>query len=40
MEMVGASAFISKEFAHTLPQLIAKITGSQELEETLLEGLL
>ena len=38
MEMVGASAFVSKEFADTLPQVIAKITGSQELEETFLEG--
>jgi two-component system invasion response regulator UvrY len=40
MEMVGASAFISKEFAHTLPQLIAKITGSQEVNDTFLEDLL
>ena len=38
MEKVGASAFISKEFAHTLPQVIAKITGSQELEEAFREG--
>ena len=37
-EMVGASAFIGKEFSHTLPQLIAKITGSQELEEACGEG--
>jgi len=36
MEMVGASAFIGKEFAHTLPQVIAKITGSEELEEAFL----
>jgi len=40
MEMVGASAFISKEFAHILPEVIAKITGSQELKETFREGLL
>jgi hypothetical protein len=36
MEMVGASAFISKEFAHTLPELIATITGSQEAKAGLL----
>jgi DNA-binding NarL/FixJ family response regulator len=38
MEMAGASAYLSKEFAHTLPQLIATITGRQELEEAFLEG--
>jgi DNA-binding NarL/FixJ family response regulator len=39
MATAGASAFISKQCAHTLPQLIAKITGSQTASETFLESL-
>lgn len=35
MQAVGSSAFVTKECAHTLPHLIAKITGSQMANDTL-----
>ena len=34
MTTAGCSAFVTKECAHTLPAVIAKLTGRQELNES------
>ena len=38
MTAAGSSAFMAKEFSHTLPHLIAQITGRQVAHETFSDG--